>query len=284
MCKVYKYCCNLNNVDSKNMAAVLESRLPDLIRKIALCYNSHDFLENPDFLEKRNKKWHQFGILEHTKRVRNFFNHDLEQFLKKWGLDSEISSHFSERIDKIERRILFDISIVLHDLGKIPAYEEDKDKGTLNTRSRNHEIYSEHLIRENFLDNKLTELGLSESHKKYIACCVGTHGVLGKEIRDSLKGLNAYLVSNLNSSDVLQKFDEISKKYHPFETELGIFYLCDSKAKIDIEINSDEADFLCIERVLRERGLPLELKEGIKQIPINLKLSELYLKRIYKKL
>lgn len=245
---------------------ILESKLGDIITRIGREYCIGAFVNNPDFLEERLIKWHQFGLLSHTKRVRNIFLNELKDYLDLWRLDN-IRKYLKTKIDGCERRILLEISILLHDLGKIALTGD-------NRVHRNHEKESESIIL------KLGELKeLSEKQLGYIIKCVNSHDIIGKEVRDYLISKNKFNFEFLNSNKMKNILGPIIKKNSDVKVEMGIFYLCDSLGKTDIIVNVDTNEEKVIE-ILKKKKLPLELKNGVMQLPLNVKLAEIYLKNI----
>ena len=104
---------NMNSIDS--FPEFLDEELPGIIRKIAIAYNIQPFINDPDFLEERLKKWHQFGVLSHTKKVRQVFLSELDNFLKQWDIFEEIQKNLNEEIDGTKKQKLFEMSSPLHD-------------------------------------------------------------------------------------------------------------------------------------------------------------------------
>ncbi len=60
-------------LNEEKISDFMESELPNIIKKIAKDSNVNEFVNNPDFIEKRLEKWHQFGLLTHTKKARHIF-------------------------------------------------------------------------------------------------------------------------------------------------------------------------------------------------------------------
>lgn len=261
-----------------NIAKILENELPEIIKKIAVDYNIPVFIDNPDFLEKRLQKWHQFGLISHTKKVRSIFLHELEDYLKNWGVYEKVENVLNEKINKIKKKRLLEISIPLHDLGKIILY---KDKRT----NRKHEIASRDLLYQNFLNDKLNSMGLLNEHIDYIANYIKNHDALGKEIRDELKHNNKLNLKYLSGNEINSAYKNLADKYSNIKIEIGIFSLCDSIGKTNISINADTDSEIMrqeskIIQILKQKGLPSELKHAIMQLPLNVKLAETYLKTL----
>lgn len=248
---------------------ILERCLPEIIQEIAKEYGVTPYAKNPYFLDSRLNKWHQFGLLTHTKKVRAAFLDEIPILLKAWNLNS---------LEDLYDKNLFEASIPLHDLGKIISYW---DKSTI----RGHELLSKNLIRENFLINKLKLLGLSKEQIGYISDCVETHYALGKEIRDVLNYNQKFTLEDLLGEEVNRLCKSLENKYPALKTEIGVFYLCDSLGKIDIRINAGNDDEIIqqesdIIKKLTQKNLPENLKYAVMQLPVNIKLAEVYLRKI----
>jgi len=260
----------------RNIPEILENELSEIIKKIAKDYNIQPFIKNPDFLEKRLEKWHQFGLLSHTKKVREVFLNELNNCLKNWNLYERIQDNLTKEIKGIKKKVLLESSIPLHDLGKIIVCGD-------HSKNRKHEVASRNLIYEDFLNNKLKSLNLSPTNIDYIACCVENHYILGKQIRDILKETKKFSLESLSQEKVNQQCKALAEEYSDIKTEIGIFYLCDSLGKTNIRIKANNDNEIIqqeqkIIKTLKKRNLPENLKYAVMQLPVNLKLAEIYLR------
>ncbi len=260
------------------LADTLELELPEIITKIAIQYKIQPFIDNPDFFEKRLEKWHQFGLLSHTRKVRQVFLNELSSLLRIWNIYEKAESVLFQEIDGTKKKILLELSIILHDLGKIVVYGDTRT-------NREHEAASVQLIYQDFLDKKLTSLGLTAKQIEYIAKCIETHDVLGKQLRDELKHKDSLKLSFLSKPEVIEMCRALAEKYPDLKVEIGIYFLCDSLGKTDIRIavSTDEElqqQELKIISTLSQRNLSPELKHAVMQLPSNLKLAQVYLNNI----
>ncbi len=261
------------------VAEILEEELPTIIKKISEEHGIKPYIENPDFLEERLEKWHQFGLLTHTKKVRKAFLCDLEPLLKNWGIYEKIRIPLEEKIENIKKKDLFEMSIPLHDLGKIISYLDKR-------KNRNHEALSRDLIYEDFLKNKLKSFGLCRNHLNQIANYILFHDVIGKEIRDELNREGKLSLEYISRGYVNDLCEKVSARYANIKSELGIFFLCDSLGKTDIKINANTdkeimRQELEIIETLKKEGLPSKLKYAVIQSPLTIKLAEIYLQNIF---
>ncbi len=202
--------------------------------------------------------------------------------LKKWGLYDNIYRVFAKEIDGIKKKTLFELSILLHDLGKIVVFNVEKV-------DREHEFYSKELLSNDFLKKKFMILGLTKNQINYISRCIETHDLIGKEVRDKLKRDGNLNFNYVLTNGIKYLCDNISEKNRDIKVEIGIFFLCDLLAKTDIRIDADTDDEILqqeskIVKTLKERGLSSELKHAALQLSINLKIAEIYLKSLNLKL
>lgn len=265
-------------MQSSDIANKLEKQLPELIVQIAKQYNIKPFIENPNFAEPRLVKWHQFGLLEHTQRVRDAYLTKTDTFLEDFGITKIVDNHFYNKINGLTKYDLLDISIPLHDLGKIVVYSDSRT-------NREHELLSALLMEENILKNFLNKTSLSREHLSYIKSCVELHDVLGKKLRDELKHSGKLKPEFLFSDETKSLCNKIAKDNSEFKYEIGIYFLCDSLGKTNVLIPYENDSVVYEKKIIseleRKKLLP-DLKFGVMQLPINLKLAELYLKTITK--
>jgi hypothetical protein len=255
---------------SPSLTKTLEKQLPDLIREIAKTYNIPEYYANPDFLQPRLKPWHQFGLLTHTQKVREAYLTELPQILRDWNIYDPIYSQLSKKIGDSKKQLLLDTSIFFHDFGKILVSQS-------NVTDRDHETHSAYLL-DHFLKKRLTYLDLSKEQWAYLCRIVATHGVIGKEIRDVLKHKGKLNLDSLSEEYACNLCKNISNEYPDVKFEIGIYFLCDSLGKTDIRSDDETA----IRSILSQKKLPPELKNAVLQLPLNLKLSENYLKNLFK--
>lgn len=76
---------------------------------------------------------------------------------------------------------------------------------------------------------------------------------------------------------------KIAEEFSEYREEIGIMFLCDSMAKNDLIIGADDDNEIEkltgeIKKDLADYKLYPELLGGVKQIPVNLAVSEKYLK------
>ena len=260
----------------RKVSIILDEILPDLIKEIATNYNVGKFQENPDFLEERIVKWHQFGLLTHTRNVKKAFCNEAPNLIKRWGLETKLKERLNHKVLESTKYDLFDISIIFHDLGKIICYKN-------SSKNRFHESESANLI--NYFKNRLNKLGLSDSSINHIKRYVQTHDIVGKEIRDKLTETENFSFSNLSKDSTKYLCEKIAKKYSEIDLEIGFYFLCDSLGKTDLRINAKDDLELSISKesivkLIKQRDLNPKINYAANQLPLNIKLAEVYLKSL----
>ncbi|MEK6935689.1 MAG: hypothetical protein AABW67_02795 [Nanoarchaeota archaeon] len=257
----------------KKASILLDEILPDLIREIATNSKVVQFQENPDFLEERLVKWHQFGLLTHTRNVKRAFYEEAPKLINSWGLENKLKERLNQKVSESTKYELFDISITLHDLGKIICYYN-------SSKNRCHEEESANLIK--YFEKRLINLGLSPNSITKITRYIKTHDVVGKEIRDNLTETGKFSFSRLLESSTKHLCQKIAKKYSDVDLEIGFYFLCDSLGKTDLRINAKEdLDILSskesVIKIIKQRNLNQKIIYAANQLPLNVKLAEVYL-------
>ena len=261
----------------KTLPDILEQNLARFIREIAHEYGIVEFENNPDLQEARLSAWHQYGLLTHTKLARHMWKTKGQDHLIKAGVERVVAT-LDVQVGAFYKQELFEASILLHDLGKIPVYGEKRE-------NRQHEDISGKLLEYRPIARILNLHDVNEEEKQYILRCITTHAVLGKKIRDRLVSLHEYTLDSIHTSNTRSLCKGVAEKYSDVQIELGLFYLCDSLAKTGIHIraNTDaelEGQRERVRQKLREENLPPELQAAVLQLPVNVLLAQTYLQEI----
>jgi hypothetical protein len=112
------------------------------------------FLKKPDAYEQHEIKWHQWGIIGHTKKFVDAFDKNVYEendgFLKTWGIRRDVKEHLDGKYkygeyeeSKKTKEELLRISMLLHDLGKFQKKKKpngefdysDHEKKSYNKKS-----------------------------------------------------------------------------------------------------------------------------------------------------
>ncbi|MCX7616264.1 MAG: hypothetical protein N2Z68_02640 [Patescibacteria group bacterium] len=277
--------------ETKDIIASLWEKLPtiakDLIQKSQDLSDEHNknFFGNPDDLLEHNPKWHQWGVITHTKMFEKFYREEVPQYLEQWGMSDRAQQQMSEQIDGISKDQLLNIAILLHDLGKFTERKLKREEdGSLSASFKKHEAASGRIIRTPEFSGMLKqEYGLTDAQIEYIACCAELHYELGIVRNEAKKSDLGYTLAFTRSDEFQNRVRQIMAQYPDFQLEIGILFLADSLAKTDIRIEGDtdeqiESQGVSVQEVLKERGLNPKLIKAVKQLPVNIAIAEAYLR------
>ncbi len=244
-----------------------------------------DFFDNPDDPNEHKPNWHQWGIITHTEKVIEFYKKEVPRYLELCGVKEKVISHMAEKIDGKTKDELFEIAIMLHDLGKFISRKAKKaNDATAGFMFNKHEKASGEIIRGTKFNSKLKEeYGLSDGQIEYIARCAELHYILGKIRKQEKDSSNGYTVDFANGAFFHQKAKEMIDKYKEYALEIGLFFLADSLGKTEIHISTSNNEDSksqddAIKQTLLDRGLNLKLFKSVKEIPISVAVAENYLK------
>jgi hypothetical protein len=271
---------------SRKLATILEEALPSLARELIpkLPENTR-FLSEPDHVEEHFIDWHQYGIITHTKKVRESFQGEFPALLATWGLDSKVQAFFKEVPDgDWNRGELFEVSIPLHDLGKFTRRHAIFN-GKLLPDYTAHEALSRIIILSNmFIRNTLRSHGLSDIEVAHVGELAGLHFELGK-IRDVAKQSNGYTIEFAKSPKAIITYKEIASRYPAYATEIGLWFLVDSMGKMSLRLEAEndlerEAAREQKLREIREAGIEPALINAVIQYPTNVHVGREYLRQV----
>jgi HD domain len=186
--------------------------------------NQH-FLHSPDAREQHQTRWHQWGIITHTRVFLRHFDKDIPSLLTEWGLWTDTESIMSRQIDGVSRWNLLRISILLHDIGKFGS----RTQGATRFHFAHHESLSGTIIREEL---RLERYGLTQAQIKYIAMTAEDHFVLAL-VRKRVREDGEYDSSYASGPNFLAVCRSIEHE-HPCDfVEIGLLFLGDSMSKVD---------------------------------------------------
>jgi hypothetical protein len=275
-----KYSMYLDSIDSLSKLAF--SLIPE-------GKENNKFRNNPDCRLEHQPNWHEFGIITHTLKALEHYQKKSIALLYGWNIWEPIKVYLSENVGGVQKRDLLAISIVLHDIGKFKRKLKRKS-GNWTPSYTGHEKMSEFMImNDSRVTSFLHTFSLDEEQIIYIAKCAGLHFELGK-LRKEIKNSGKYDFSFLHS-DACEKMCRLIALDHPqYRLELGVFFLCDSLAKTDVNVVTDSTKSIVIETqesVLAKilaRGLPLAFQEAVRQKPVNIELAKRYLEVVVENL
>ncbi len=226
-----------------------------------------NFRNNPDSPLEHYPKWHEFGIITHTEEVLSQFIIHLNSHLEKWGIKEEVSAYFDELIDGKDKKQLFKLAMVFHDIGKFArTFKEDG-----SPEYEGHEAKSEEILRtDEELQNYFKEnLGLSDNQIEYIAIVAGLHFELGKVRKIAKESPEKYTLSFSKSEKFKETSAQIIKENPEFAVEIGIAFLVDTLGKTSSIPNPEEIS----EDFLQDS----KMKDSLAQVPVTMAVSREYL-------
>ena len=257
-----------------------------------LAARNQRFYDDPDDALEHIPIYHQWGIITHSKKFQEYFQGEVFSLLKKWQIESSVSDLLAEKIDGISKRDLLNILILAHDTGKFQVRNWRLDRlGRLQANFRPHEEASGTVIRNFIAPHLQQKYHFTPAQTEYIARGAELHYVLGIMRNEAKKSELGYNFRFLHSSRFLEIVEKIIKDYHSFALEIGLLFLGDSLAKNEFRLEAETDEEIQRQqqkaaRMLAEHQPPLppELVFAVKQMPINIKVVELYLKRFMRTL
>jgi hypothetical protein len=272
-------------------------RLPEIAKQImskhvdAGDHRNTKFLANPDSPAEHSPKWHQWGVVTHTRMFGVAHEKDVPRYLQQWGIKDQVDRHLDQEIDGQPKRDLLRASIPLHDLGKFTHRTfEDKPDGSYKTAFTDHEAKSGEIIRDpKFADDLKRDYNLTDKQIEYIARCAELHFTLGI-LRKKAKMAGAYNMNFPNSPQFPELARDVMKSYPGFELEMGLLFIGDSMAKTNIRIDASTDEEIeaqhndLVNRIDRKlAALPEghkfnpKLIQAAKQMPVNIAVGKKYL-------
>ena len=215
--------------DIAAVTRAIDRELPEIARAVIRGYLDMDnpanqrFLQAPDGREQHQTRWHEWGILTHTRVFLRHFDVDIPVYLEKWDISEPVEAVLQQRVDGASKRELMRIAILLHDIGKFAV----RTRGPYRFHFSGHEAISGNIIRSE-LD--LARFDLTPGQIEYIARTAEDHFVLAL-VRKWAKEVDGYDLA----FTVSQAFAEVAcdiKSRHPDDyVEVGVLFLGDSLAK-----------------------------------------------------
>lgn len=232
---------------------------------------NHDyrFLEKPNGLDAVRRKWHYWGIIDHSLMV--LFNKTKAIGLTtKWGIWPAIQERLDEKIDGESKGDLLDIALLLHDLGKFAVRRMQWEGEKLIYRFSGHEKKSGEIIRSDFVAGKLKNYGLTMAQIEYIARLAECHYELSR-VREDYSG--EFNLEYVNSSVAQKKLAELKSANRDVDLEIGLIFVADTLGKGPYHaITMEEAE------TIADSGQvdPPEHLATIWQMPANIRVAERY--------
>ncbi len=221
--------------------------------------------------------WHQWGVLEHTRRVQATMATEVPIFCLAWGLPfiQELKAEFIRHEPKWT---LLLIACVVHDLGK---WAGRRVNATGSYSFKGHEAVSEQLIRHDpHVRQFLLAARLSTEQIDYIATVAGLHYELGKLRQIGCQQGNFDPVF-LESARFQTECETIFHRHRDYVREIGLIFLADSLAKVEFRPGLESLSE--IEAKILAQGLSPKLIKAVHQVPLNIAMCRKYMLWLLKK-
>ena len=238
--------------------------------------------DKPDDYTQHAPKWHQHGIITHSREFARSITDLIPLYLEQWGLSEKADIILSQQIDGLEKKDLLTIAGLLHDIGKFSSRTEIIEDGTVRSYSfTGHEEHSGVIIRDDKVRQTLEDLGLGAAQIEYIAKCAELHFELGK-VRTAFYRHEGYNMAVIDSDSFTEGIVETIERHPDYALEIGLLYLADSLSKTEVKATGQsddeiEAETETLTKELASKNLDLRLIAQAKQMPVNIKLVRKYL-------
>ena len=227
-----------------------------------------------DSPSQHQPRWHQWGIITHTRQFLKFYDTLVQEDLKKWNISEKVNRHLSVQIDGITKSKLIRLGILLHDIGKFQKNYKLNSNLKISAGFKDHELYSYQIIKGELFSLLAKEYGLSNRQIEYIAMCAKYHFELGIIREVAKKSPQGYTIEFVKSTQFRESIVKSIPKFGDYKVEVGVLFLADSNAKSNKE-NRDRTDREILDE-LKNKQLNPKLIHSIKQIPINIEVAKRY--------
>jgi CRISPR/Cas system-associated endonuclease Cas3-HD len=227
-----------------------------------------------DSPSQHQPRWHQWGIITHTRQFLKFYDTLVQEDLKKWNISEKVNRHLSIQIDGIAKSKLIRLGILLHDIGKFQKNYKLNSNLKISAGFKDHELYSYQIIKGELFSLLAKEYKLSDRQIEYIAMCAKYHFELGIIREVAKKSPQGYTIEFVKSTQFRESIVKSIPKFGDYKVEVGVLFLADSYAKSNIEYR-DRTDREILDE-LKNKQLNPKLIHSIKQIPINIEVAKRY--------
>lgn len=253
---------------------------------------ARSFAEKPDDPKEHDTRWHEWGIVSHSRDFVRCLAEELPRFFGEWGFSEDLKAKMAETVGTRTRGELLTISAPIHDLGKFTARwlnVKRNEKGEIVIAQQqfdDHERESgENIRRPEFVAYLRGTFGLSDVEIEHVARLAEKHFELGLVRKAAIHSGQGFNFSFVRSPEFTAACDRIIAENPEIAPEIGFMFLADSLAKTSVrskEVKSDqemEDNLPEIEEELKRRGLPRELAGQVKQQSLNIEVARMYLER-----
>jgi len=260
---------NLEDIGRKIISLQIKDGRVDLFN----LYREKFFMEI-DAPSQHQPRWHQWGIVTHTRKFLEMYDNEVQENLHKWNKYEMVHAKLAEEIDGIAKEKLLYIGMLFHDIGKFQKNYIEKANYKVIFGFNNHEIFSQKIIHNELYPLLFNHYGLTTNQIAYIGICAKYHFELGF-VRDEAKKMKEgydlkFVHSGIFKKMVLGRIE----KFEEYSLEVGLLFLADSYAKTDIS-SLDRTDDEILKE-LSEKRLNKKLLFAVKQRSINIEVSKVY--------
>jgi hypothetical protein len=277
-------------LDVNRALAAIWRELPVLARELVAAARYPDyprntrFLEHPDAQSEHETRWHQWGIITHSRMFEKYYAEQVPAYLKKWGIAYKVASALAAPVDLTPKSDLIRLAVPLHDLGKFSVRRLTLGPGNdVWTSFKGHELESARIIRGPRVRSILQDTcGLTDAQLDYVAECAARHFVLGT-MRNETRRSGEYNLAFVRQPEFSDLCRRLMADNSGYELEVGLLWLADSLAKIELRVEAEtDAERAAQEPAVRARlaGLGIESGEMVAtalQMPVNIAVAGIYL-------
>jgi len=281
----------MNEAQFNHITDDLKQQLPSIASQLIEKHadmthpRNQSFAAYPNDPSEHAPAWHQYGIVEHSEKFHDSMKSSVLEYVEQWGLGEPVEAALSEAIDGVPKKDLLSVTALLHDIGKFTARTVgERSDGSPDVHFVDHEAESGRVIRENPVNEYLVSHGLTDAQIEYVARTAELHFELGKMRRVAKSTEVGYTMAFTETPEFEVAITDIINQYPDFAVEIGLQFIADALSKSeDFSMAMDdegiEADRPKLQQRLVVKGLDKDLLSQVLQVPVNLRVAELYLKR-----
>ena len=214
--------------------SVIAKEISKSKHKLFNLYREAFFLEI-DTPTQHQMKWHQWGIVTHTRKFVEMYDHEVQKDVKQWGISKMVERKLSEEIDGIAKGKLLYLAILLHDIGKFQKSYTEHSNLKVTFSFKDHEQYSQQIIENEFYPLLHDHYGLTKQQINYIGICARYHFELGFVREEAKKSEYGYSLEFVHSKLFHELISTRIGTFKEYAVEVGLLFLGDSYAKTEIK-------------------------------------------------
>jgi len=226
-------------MDADAIILDLEARLPEMAKQVIsrgqISHGKERFLDNPDSVEEHEPRFHEYGIITHSRKFREAYENQVAGYLEDWGLGESVDTYLSESVDGVTKRDLLRIAMPLHDIGKF-AKRITKDG---RNYFREHAELGGEIVAKDLRMDLIEKYGLTDNQVDYVARCVRDHFALGKLRNLAKEQGRGFNLAYVNNGQFIKDVQKMRSQCEGFEVEAGLLFLADVLSKVGMDIDAE---------------------------------------------